>query len=42
MLGGLMFLSGALIMVYNLILTVRSPSTEPAFAPPLAVAVAGE
>ena len=28
LLGGLLFLSGALIMVYNLILTVRSPTTE--------------
>lgn len=29
MLGGVMFLTGALIMVYNLIMTVRSPVTEP-------------
>ena len=29
LLGGLMFLIGALIMVYNLFQTVRSPSTEP-------------
>ena len=28
LLGGLMFLTGALIMVYNLIMTVRSPTTE--------------
>ena len=36
-----MFLSGALLMVYNMIMTVRSPTTEPV-APLLAVAVAGE
>jgi len=28
MLGGVMFLTGALIMVYNLIMTVHSPTTE--------------
>ncbi len=28
LLGGVLFLIGALIMVYNLIMTVRSPSTE--------------
>jgi len=28
LLGGLMFLAGALIMVFNLIMTVRSPSTQ--------------
>jgi cytochrome c oxidase cbb3-type subunit 1 len=42
MLGGLMFLIGALLMVYNLIQTVRSRSTEPVFALPSALAVAGE
>jgi cytochrome c oxidase cbb3-type subunit 1 len=42
MLGGLMFLIGALLMVYNLIQTVRSRSTEPVFALPGALAVAGE
>ncbi len=29
MLGGVMFLGGALMMVYNLIMTVRSPATAP-------------
>ncbi len=29
LLGGLMFLAGALIMVFNLIMTVKSPSTAP-------------
>jgi cbb3-type cytochrome oxidase subunit 1 len=29
MLGGVMFMIGALLMVYNLIMTVRSPRTEP-------------
>jgi cytochrome c oxidase cbb3-type subunit 1 len=43
MLGGVMFLTGALIMVYNLIKTVRSPSTERRTAPlPAGLAVAGE
>ena len=42
LLGGLMFLGGALIMVYNLIQTVRSRTTEQTFALPAAVAVAGE
>src|ERR1700729_962033 len=49
MLGGLMFLTGALIMVYNLILTVNSPITDrevvhpaPAIGLGPAVAVAGE
>ena len=32
MLGGVLFLSGALIMVYNLIMTVKSPTTAPALA----------
>jgi cytochrome c oxidase cbb3-type subunit 1 len=43
LLGGLLFLIGALIMVYNLIMTVRSPSTarQEATLPP-GVAVAGE
>ena len=37
LLGGLMFLTGALIMVYNLILTVRSPSHRAGMPqPPLA------
>ena len=38
MLGGLMFLAGALIMVFNLIMTVRSASTE---VRPARAAVAG-
>ena len=42
LLGGLMFLTGALIMVYNLIKTVHSPETERDVALPTAVAVAGE
>jgi cytochrome c oxidase cbb3-type subunit 1 len=42
LLGGLMFLTGALIMVYNLIKTVYSPETERAVALPAGVAVAGE
>jgi cytochrome c oxidase cbb3-type subunit I len=49
LLGGLMFLTGALIMVYNLILTVNSPITDrevvhpaPAIGLGPAVAVAGE
>jgi cytochrome c oxidase cbb3-type subunit 1 len=49
LLGGLMFLIGALIMVYNLILTVHSPITEreavrpaPAIGLDPAIAVAGE
>src|SRR6201998_2127634 len=33
LLGGLMFLSGALLMVFNLIMTVRSQSTERAIVP---------
>jgi cytochrome c oxidase cbb3-type subunit 1 len=49
MLGGVFFLTGALIMVYNLIRTVYSPTTEAPRAggaivglPPDAIAVAGE
>jgi cytochrome c oxidase cbb3-type subunit I len=42
LMGGLMFLTGALLMVYNLIQTVRSRTTEQTFALPAAVAVAGE
>jgi cbb3-type cytochrome oxidase subunit 1 len=45
MMGGVLFLTGALIMVYNFIQTVRSPETAPrAVVPPLPVglAVAGE
>jgi cytochrome c oxidase cbb3-type subunit I len=45
LIGGLMFLTGALIMVYNLILTVYSPVTErervlqsPVLGPAIAVA----
>jgi cytochrome c oxidase cbb3-type subunit 1 len=42
LLGGLLFLIGALIMVYNLIMTVRSPSTARQEATlPSGVAVAG-
>ena len=42
MLGGLFFLSGGLIMVYNLIMTVRSPSTQRlGSAEPSGVALAG-
>ncbi len=37
-----MFLTGALLMVYNLIQTVRSRTTEQPFMLPDAVAVAGE
>jgi cbb3-type cytochrome oxidase subunit 1 len=37
-----MFLTGALIMVYNLIKTVYSPATEREPALPADVAVAGE
>jgi cbb3-type cytochrome oxidase subunit 1 len=37
-----MFLSGALMMVYNLIQTVRSPSTQQSFALPAIAAAAGE
>ena len=40
--GGLMFLTGALIMVWNIIQTVRSPTTELDMAAPLALAAAGE
>jgi cytochrome c oxidase cbb3-type subunit 1 len=42
LLGGLMFLSGGLIMVYNLIQTVRSRATEPSFIMPAAAVAAGE
>jgi cytochrome c oxidase cbb3-type subunit 1 len=42
LLGGLMFLTGALIMAYNLIQTVRSHATEQTFVLPAAMAVAGE
>jgi cytochrome c oxidase cbb3-type subunit 1 len=42
LLGGLMFLTGALLMVYNLIQTVCSRTTEQSFGLPGAVAVAGE
>ena len=43
MIGGLLFLTGGLIMCYNLIQTVRSPSTAPREAQlPAGVAVAGE
>jgi len=43
MLGGVFFLTGALIMVYNLIMTVRSPTTSPATGPmPGALPVAAE
>jgi cytochrome c oxidase cbb3-type subunit 1 len=42
LIGGLFFLTGALIMVYNLIQTVRSPTTERSAVLPLGVAVAGE
>jgi len=41
LLGGLFFLSGALIMVYNLIQTVRSPTTERRRVLPAGAAVAG-
>jgi cytochrome c oxidase cbb3-type subunit 1 len=42
MLGGVLFLSGMLIMVYNLIQTVRSPSTSKHEAMPAGVALAGK
>jgi cytochrome c oxidase cbb3-type subunit 1 len=42
LLGGLMFLSGALLMVYNLIQTVRSRTTEEIFVAPAVLAPAGE
>ena len=43
MIGGLLFLTGGLIMCYNLIQTVRSPSTEAREAGlPAGVALAGE
>jgi cbb3-type cytochrome oxidase subunit 1 len=42
LLGGLMFLTGALLMVFNLIMTVRSPSTEQAIVPQFAAVAAGE
>jgi cytochrome c oxidase cbb3-type subunit 1 len=47
MLGGVLFLLGALIMAFNLIMTVRSPSTDTRFvrggeAMPAGLAVAGE
>ncbi|OJY65432.1 MAG: cytochrome-c oxidase, cbb3-type subunit I [Rhodospirillales bacterium 70-18] len=48
MLGGVMFLTGALIMVFNLVMTVRSPSTDTKAARddgaalPAGLAVAGE
>jgi cytochrome c oxidase cbb3-type subunit 1 len=44
MMGGVLFLSGALIMVYNFIQTVRSPDTAPRAVTPLpaGLAVAGE
>jgi cytochrome c oxidase cbb3-type subunit I len=42
MIGGLMFLAGGLIMVLNLVQTVRSSSTEPRVVLPAAIAVAGE
>ncbi len=41
MLGGLLFLTGALVMVYNLIQTVRSPSTEGRAAAAGGLAAAG-
>jgi cytochrome c oxidase cbb3-type subunit 1 len=41
LIGGLLFLTGALIMVYNLIQTVRSPETEPRAVPTDGLAVAG-
>jgi len=42
MLGGVLFLTGTLIMVYNLVMTVWSPTTERrAAALPAGVAVAG-
>jgi cbb3-type cytochrome oxidase subunit 1 len=37
-----MFLTGALIMVWNIVQTVRSPTTELDMAAPLALAAAGE
>jgi cytochrome c oxidase cbb3-type subunit 1 len=40
--GGLLFLTGALIMVYNLFQTVHSRSTEPRTILPAGLAVAGE
>jgi cbb3-type cytochrome oxidase subunit 1 len=42
LLGGLMFLSGALLMVYNLIQTVWSRTTEETFVAPAVLAAAGE
>ena len=42
MLGGVLFLTGGLIMCYNLIRTVRSPTTERRDAPLGAFAVAAE
>jgi cytochrome c oxidase cbb3-type subunit 1 len=41
LMGGLMFLIGALIMVYNLYQTVHSKSTEPRLVLPAGLAVAG-
>jgi cbb3-type cytochrome oxidase subunit 1 len=37
-----MFLTGALLMVYNLIQTVRSRTTEQTFVLPAGAVVAGE
>jgi cytochrome c oxidase cbb3-type subunit 1 len=42
MVGGLLFLTGTLIMVYNLIQTVRSPSTAVSKALPVGAALAAE
>ncbi|HTI81676.1 MAG TPA: cytochrome-c oxidase, cbb3-type subunit I [Acetobacteraceae bacterium] len=42
LLGGLLFLGGALLMVFNLIMTVRSPSTERGIVPQFAAVAAGE
>jgi cytochrome c oxidase cbb3-type subunit 1 len=41
LMGGLMFLIGALIMVYNLYQTVHNKSTEPRLVLPAGLAVAG-
>ena len=41
MLGGVLFLTGALIMVYNLFMTVRSPATATPSAAQLPAALAG-
>ena len=38
MLGGLLYLSGMLLMAWNVVMTMRGPGTQPAMQPAVATA----